>query len=386
MLEPIKITTFTAGNWVKQSGYRAFIPIKINRQWLIDQPELELLIAQAHQKLGELNAFSELVPDVNFFIKMHIAKEATQSSRIEGIQISIEKAFFKSENIRPDERDDWQEVRNYILAMNYAIEQLDVLPLSNRLLRATHKRLLAGVRGKHKQPGEFRRSQNWIGGASLADATFVPPPQQELADLMGDLEQFLHNEAIFLPELVRVAIAHYQFETIHPFLDGNGRTGRLLITLHLVSKKLLVRPSLYLSAFFEEHRQLYFDNLSGVRHRDDMVQWLKFFMVGVMQTAESSIVTFRKITTLKHQLEIKLATLGRKQENARKLLNHLFSQPVVTAQDVSKLIDKSLPTANSLIKNFIAFGILKEKTGYQRNRIFSFREYIGLFEKQVSTQ
>lgn len=382
MLEPINLSTFKAGTWRKQSDYRSFTPTKINRQWIIDQPALEVLITQAHQKLGELNAFSELVPDVNFFIKMHIAKEATQSSRIEGTQTSVEEAFLNSEDIRPDERNDWQEVQNYILAMNYAIEQLEVLPLSNRLLRATHKRLLAGVRGKHKQPGEFRRSQNWIGGASLADAIFVPPPQQELAELMGDLEQFLHNEDIFLSELIRIAIAHYQFETIHPFLDGNGRTGRLLITLHLVSKKLLVRPSLYLSAFFEEHRQLYFDNLFNVRHKDDMIQWLKFFMVGVIQTAESSIVTFRKIIALKHQVELRLATLGRKQQNARKLLFFLFSQPVVTAQDVGKLLDKSLPTANSLIKDFIALGILTEKTGYRRNRVFSFGEYIGLFEKK----
>lgn len=381
MLEPIKISEFEAGTWISQEGYQSLLPTKINRQWLIDLPELEALTAQAHQKLGELNAFSELVPDVDFFIKMHITKEATLSSRIEGTQTSIEEAFLRSEDIRPEGWDDWQEVQNYITAMNFAIEKLDKLPFSNRMIREVHQQLLQGVRGERKQPGEFRRSQNWIGGATLADAVFVPPPPQEVPELMGDLELFLHNENIFVSDLIRVAIAHYQFETIHPFLDGNGRTGRLLITLYLVSKKLLVRPSLYLSAFFEEHRSLYYDNLSGVRSRNALSQWLKFFMVGVIQTAASSVSTFRKITALKQQLETKTASLGRRQANAQKLLHYLFSQPVVTAKTVEESVQVSTPTANTLLQDFTALGILKERTGYQRNRVFSFAEYLGLFEK-----
>lgn len=380
-MESIKIADFKSGHWVKQTSYKAFIPTKINRQWLINDPEIEVLIAQAHQKLGELNAFSELVPDVNFFIKMHIAKEATLSSRIEGTQTSVEEAFLKSEDIRPEERDDWQEVQNYIAAMNYAVQKMDELPLSNRLIRETHKRILHGVRGQHKLPGEFRSSQNWIGGASLADAVFIPPPKHEVLDLMGDLENFLHNEDIFISELVRIALAHYQFETIHPFLDGNGRIGRLLITLFLVSKGLLVRPSLYISAFFQEHRSVYFDNLTGVRNHNNLGQWLKFFMVGIIQTAESSVATFRKITHLKQELALKVSSLKVKQVNARKLLNHLFSQPVVTAKDIMKLLDVTSPTANTLLKEFTRLKILKEKTGYQRNRVFSFTEYLALFEK-----
>jgi len=382
MLEPIKISEFKSGHWVKQVGYKAFIPTKINRQWLIDNPEVEVLIAQAHQKLGELNAFSELVPDVNFFIKMHIVKEATLSSRIEGTQTSVEEAFFKSEDIRPEERNDWEEVQNYIAAMNFAIHALEKLPLSNRLIRETHKRILQGVRGQNKHPGEFRSSQNWIGGATLADAVFVPPPQQEVLDLMSDLEKFLHNDQVFIPELVRVAIAHYQFETIHPFLDGNGRIGRLLIALFLVSKGLLVRPSLYISAFFQEHRTIYFDNLSGVRNSHNMEQWLKFFMVGVIETATSSVATFRKITFLKQELELKVSKLKSKEANTRKFLHYLFSQPVVTAKDVVKLLDTTKPTANNLLKEFTRIGILKEKTGYRRNRVFSFFEYLALFEQQ----
>ena len=348
---------------------------------MINQPELESLITQAHQNLGALNAFSELIPDVSLFIKMHIAKEATQSSKIEGTQTSMEEAFLKSEDIRPDQRDDWQEVQNYIKAMNYALDRLSTLPLSNRLIRETHKILLQGVRGEHKQPGEFRRSQNWIGGASLADAVFIPPAHHEIPDLMGDLEQFLHNDEIFISELVRIAIAHYQFETIHPFLDGNGRMGRLLITLYLVSKKLLMKPSLYLSAFFDKHRQLYFDNLSNVRNKNDLLQWLKFFMVGVIETAESSVTSFRQIIVLRERIERQIDQLGKRRPNAQILLNHLFNQPVVSAQETATVINKSIPTANALIKDFVKMDILKEKTGYQRNRVFSFVEYIQLFEK-----
>lgn len=382
MLEPVRISTIEAGHWVRQQGYRAFVPVKVNRQWLIDVPELEALTAQAHQKLGELSAYAELVPDVDFFIKMHIAKEAALSSRIEGTQTTVEEAFLRSEDIRPEERDDWQEVQNYIEAMHYAINALDTLPLSNRLIRETHRLLLQGVRGQHKQPGEFRHSQNWIGGASLADAAFIPPPHHEVPDLMGDLEMFLHNEDIFIPELVRVAIAHYQFETIHPFLDGNGRIGRLLIALYLVSKGILGKPALYLSAFFEANRQVYYDNLSGVRLRNDLDRWLRFFMVGVIQTATSSVETFRKIAALKHRLELQIAQLGRRQANADRLLQYLFSQPVVSAQDVETALSCSAPTANTLLQTFSTLGILQEKTGYQRNRIFRFAEYIGLFEEK----
>ena len=265
--------------------------------------------------------------------------------------------------------------------MNYALDRLNTLPLSNRLIRETHKILLQGVRGEHKQSGEFRRSQNWIGGASLADAVFVPPAHHEVPDLMGDLEQFLHNEEIFISELVRIAIAHYQFETIHPFLDGNGRMGRLLVTLYLVSKKLLMKPSLYLSAFFDKHRQLYFDNLSNVRNKSDLLQWLKFFVVGVIDTAESSITSFRKIIVLRERSESQINKLGKRRPTAQLLLNHLFHQPVITVQEAKKVINKTIPTANTLIQDFVKMSILKEKTGYQRNRVFSFVEYITLFEK-----
>lgn len=379
MNTPLQISKFRAGRQVRQTGYRSFIPEKVNRQWIVDSPQTETLIAEAHRKLGELNAFSQLIPDIDFFIYMHKAKEATTSSRIEGTQTRIEEAFLRIEEVNPELRDDWQEVQNYIEAMNYAIGELENLPLSNRLLRHTHRLLMQGVRGRHKQPGEFRQSQNWIGGASLQDAVFIPPPQQDVPDLMGDLEQFLHNEDIHVPELVRIAIAHYQFETIHPFLDGNGRIGRLLITLYLVSRRLLVRPSLYLSAFFEKNRMLYYDNLNRTREQHALDHWLKFFMVGVIETSESSIQTFRNILQLKAQIEVQLATLGKKQSNALQLLQFLFSKPVVNAKDVAEAIQSSAPTANSLLADFVQLEILQETTGYQRNRIFHFKPYLDLF-------
>ena len=379
MNRPLKVSEFRAGHWVRQTGFRSFIPEKVDLQWIVDSPETETLIAEAHRKLGELNAFSQLIPDIDFFIYMHKAKEATTSSRIEGTQTRIEEAFLRIEEVNPEQRDDWQEVQNYIEAMNYAIEELENLPLSNRLLRHTHQLLMQGVRGRHKQPGEFRQSQNWIGGATLQDAVFIPPPHQDVPELMGDLEQFLHNEDIHVPELVRIAIAHYQFETIHPFLDGNGRIGRLLITLYLVSKKMLVRPSLYLSAFFEKNRSLYYDNLTRTREQHTLDQWLKFFMAGVIETSESSIQTFRNILILKEKIEAQLFTLGKKQGNALQLLQFLFSKPVVNAKDVTDAVNVSAPTANTLLADFVRLEILQETTGYQRNRIFHFKPYLDLF-------
>jgi Fic family protein len=319
------------------------------------------------------------VPDVDFFIAMHKAKEATTSSRIEGTKTGIGDAFLKIEDVKPEQREDWQEVQNYIRAMNHAIKELEHLPLSNRLIRQTHKLLMEGVRGRHKLPGEFRRSQNWIGGATIKDAGFIPPPHHEVPGLMGDLEKFLHNEDIHVPELLRVAIAHYQFETIHPFLDGNGRIGRLMITLYLVSKKLLVKPSLYLSEFFEKNRMLYYDNLTAVREKNALNQWLRFFLVGVIETSKSSIQTFRNILTLQASIEARTATLGRRQANARRLVQKLYSKPIINAKEVAEILAVSAPTANSLLSGLVRLEILEETTGYLRNRMFRFKEYLNLF-------
>jgi len=246
----MKIEEFVSGRYLQQHSYKSFSPNKINASWTWEDVRINTLLAEANRKLGALDAFSQHVPDTDIFIEMHVIKEATKSSRIEGTQTEIEEAVKKASQIVPERQNDWQEVRNYIDAMNTSIDKLNSLPLSTRLLKEAHKILMKGVRGEHRNPGEFRTSQNWLGGATINDAVFIPPVQTEINELMGDLENFLHNKEIDVPVLIRAAIAHYQFETIHPFLDGNGRIGRLLITLYLVSSGILTKASLYLSDYF----------------------------------------------------------------------------------------------------------------------------------------
>lgn len=375
----MSINNFKAGRLVQRYKYKSFEPNLVNQEWLLDNAELQLLLSQADIKLGELNAFSQLIPDVDFFIKMHILKEGTKSSRIEGTKTNIDDAVQKAEYIEPEKKDDWQEVKNYVEAMNKAIKALDKIPLSNRLLKQAHKTLLQGARGAHKIPGEFRKSQNWIGGASLNDAVFIPPHQDSVEDLMADLEKFLHNENIAIPQLIKIGIAHYQFETIHPFLDGNGRIGRLMITLYLVSNQLLHKPTLYLSDFLEKNKSLYYDNLTKVRNNNDLIQWLKFFLEGVRSTSQNSIQTFKNIIALRGKVENKIIKLGKKQQLARDFLQYLYSNPSIDANDSAKVLQISLSTALRLIEDFVKLKILIEITGLKRNRVFIFEDYIKLF-------
>ena len=336
-------------------------------------------------KLGELNSFAKLIPDTDMFIKMLVYKEAVVSSKIEGTQTNIEDALTDKSEINPEKRDDWQEVNNYVQAMNYAIEKLNNLPLSNRLIKETHKILLSSGRGKYKTPGEFRKSQNWIGGASLEDAVFIPPAYLELPKLLSDFENFINNNTINLPHLIKIAIAHYQFETIHPFLDGNGRIGRLLITLYLVANKVLEKPLLYLSDFFERNRNLYYQNLTKVRTENNLEQWIKFFLVGVSETAELSVQTLKSIMTLKNKIEKeRILMMGKRSKVAFKVFNYLFSSPVVTSKNIKDITKLSPKASNSLIKLFVEQNILSEITGFKRNRIFVFAEYLNLFENHKS--
>ncbi|MDR0793986.1 MAG: Fic family protein [Chitinophagaceae bacterium] len=378
----MNIEDFKSGNFTMQYGYRSFHPNPINRQWNINNPAINTLLEEANLKLGELNAFSAFVPDVDVFIRMHIVKEATQSSRIEGTRTRMDEAVMNAKDIHPEQKDDWQEVQNYIEAMNQSIKSLKKLPLSSRLIRQAHKTLLKGVRGKNKLPGEFRSSQNWIGGATINDAVFVPPHHTLVAECIGDMEKFLNNEKIQVPHLIRIGMAHYQFEAIHPFLDGNGRIGRLLITLYLIDKGLLSKPTLYLSDFIEKNRQHYYNNLRNVSFENQMEQWLKFFLVGVIETAKNAINTFTGIIALRENLEKDVITgLGKKLPAAKLFLNYLYSKPVVTVPDVIETLHITKPTAHALIKDFQNLEILKEQTGYKRNRIFVFERYLKLFEK-----
>ena len=375
----MSIKQYEAGKKVQRYNYQSFEPNYIAKKWHLDSDEVVLLLSEADRKLGELNAFSQLIPDVDFFIRMHVFKEGTTSSRIEGTQTNIDEALQKAENIEPEKKDDWEEVQNYIEAMNTATVALAKLPLSKRLIKQTHKILLQGVRGKHKMPGAFRTSQNWIGGNSLLDARFIPPHQDGIMDYMSDLEKFIHSETINLPHLIKIAILHYQFETIHPFLDGNGRIGRLLITLYLVNFGLLIKPTLYLSDFFEKNKEHYFNNLTNVRTKNDLEHWLKFFLVGVRTTADKSITTLKKIIELRAKLEIKIITLGKKQLLAKQLLNYLYSHPITDAQRVADNLNVSFSTVTRLLQNFVKLKILIENTGYKRNRIFAFENYLKLF-------
>jgi Fic family protein len=382
-MDNLSITQFKAGQLVQRFEYQSFTPTPICRQWQVTQPDLLALMSEADRAIGRLDAFADLIPDTGFFIKMHITKEATVSSKIEGTQTSFEEALWKAEDLRPDKRDDWQEVHNYIEAMKKAIDSLSLLPISNRLLRQTHAILMQGVRGHYKQPGEFRTSQNWIG-ATLKDAIFVPPTHEEVPALMHDLEQFINAEVsglpIQVPHLIKAAIIHYQFETIHPFLDGNGRLGRLLITLYLINKKVLSQPTLYLSDFFERNRRLYYDYLTAVRQQNDLHQWIKFFLAGVVETAQSSVATLQQIVALRNDVELnRLIKLGRKQKDAKKLIDELYKQPIMDAAGIAEAMGVHVATANRMIADFVALGILKELTGFKRNRIYAFQEYIQLF-------
>jgi len=369
---------FTSGTMVNQGYYKAFIPNKINRVWEIDNMEVIHLLSRADRMLGQLDMYSNYV-NIDLYLNMHIAKEATQSSRIEGTQTNMEEAFMKKEEIAIEKRDDWEELQNYIAAMNKAMVDIDTLPFSSRLIRQIHKILLQGVRGKYKMPGEFRSSQNWIGGATINDARFIPPPHTEVPDLMSDLEKFANNPQHNLPELLKIALIHYQFETIHPFLDGNGRIGRLLITLYLVNKGLLKRPILYLSDFFEQHRELYYDNLMLVRTKNDINQWFKFFLTGVIQTAEKGIKTFDNIMTMQKILSEKINTLGSRARDANKVIDDLYVNPIINVSRVEQLINKSNVSSYKLISDLNKIGVLQEITGGQRKRLYVFQEYVNLF-------
>lgn len=375
------IENFKSGHSVKAFQYSYFVPNKVNVEWTWESPLLNKLLERAAIKLGELNSFARMVPNIDLYIQLHVAKEAVVSSKIEGTQTKIEEALLSIEDIQPERRDDWQEVVNYIDAINSTIVQLADLPLSSRLLRNTHALLMQGVRGEHKQPGEFRKSQNWIGGSSLTDAVFIPPSQELVTDLMSDLEQFLHNESIHVPELIKIAIAHYQFETIHPFLDGNGRVGRLLITLFLVSQKILDRPLLYLSMFFEKNRSLYYDKLSAVRTKNDLQNWIIFFLLGIEETASKAVYTLSQILELKERTEKLIdQEFGRRSPIAKSLLNGLFQEPTITVERASILTGLSFKAANDLVQLMWEKEILKESTGNQRNRVFVFEEYLQAFE------
>lgn len=377
---------FIAGKYKKyhqksEAEYQAFLPNSLFQNYDFQDKSTSLLLEEATRLLGEMNAYSHLITDVDFFIKMHVNHEAVASSRIEGTRTEIDEIVLPKEEIDPERRDEWQEVHNYIEAMNSAIEELKNLPISIRLLKNTHKILLSSARGEHKLPGEVRDSQNWIGGASIRTAHFVPPHKDDVSSLLSDWEKFWHDNSVNVPVLIKIALMHYQFETIHPFLDGNGRVGRMFITLQLIERGFLDKPVLYLSDYFEEFRQSYYDALDQVRTKNDWEKWIRFFLEGIVKTSKKGKKKFEDIITLRAHYDAKIVTLGRRAPNARKLLIAMFSQPIMSVSDVQKVIEATYKPANDLVADLVGLGILSEKTGYSRNRYFELKDYVTIFRK-----
>ena len=376
----IQLDKFLAGHYEEGYGYKYFVPNLINDAWEWKDSLINHLLEKAALRLGELNSFSRLVPNIDLFIQLHVTKEAVISSRIEGTQTRMDEALLPENEVKIERRDDWTEVRTYIKALNEAISCLEKLPISSRLIKTTHRLLLDSVRGEHKLPGEFRNSQNWIGGKSLADAKYIPPTHQLVGELMGDLEKFLNNDQIQLPALLKIAIAHYQFETIHPFLDGNGRIGRLLITLFLVKEGLLEKPLLYLSTFFETPKDLYYDNLSAIRTKNDMAQWIKYFLVGIEQTASLAVETLSSILEFKNETENLIrGTYRTRSTNAIIVFHRLLENPYTTIDQVASLCGITFTSASTLVKLLVKDGLLFEITGQSRNRLFVCEQYLNLF-------
>lgn len=378
----MKLEEFNAGNYVNMGDYRAFIPSGINYNWEWIDTKLNKLLAEANRQIGELNAYSLLIPNVDLYIKMHVKIEANKSSRIEGTKTTIEEDLLDISDINPEKRDDWQEVQNYIKATNYGVERIqNGFPVCNRLIREIHKILMQGVRGEHKTPGEFRTSQNWIGGTMPSNAVYVPPPYTELADCLSDFEKFINNENIDTPDLVKIAILHYQFESIHPFLDGNGRIGRLIIPLYIQSRGMLDKPCLYISDYIERNKDTYYDMLTKARKDNDIIGWIKFFLEAIIETSRVAKEKFRNVVEFTHNMEDKIANLSVKYDNAKKVLELFYDEPILNRNKIAEKTSMKLTTVNGVVNAFLGAGIIKETTGYSRNQIFAFEDYINLFLK-----
>jgi Fic family protein len=373
-----------AGRYVRQpAGYRAFVPAPLPPQPSLEWTgELLSLLSAADRALGRLDGAVLTLPNPDLFVFMYVRKEAVFSSQIEGTQSSLQDLLAAEARLfEPNLPRDVDEVINYVRAMNHGLARLPELPVSVRLIREIHAELLRGVRGERLQPGQLRTSQNWIGpaGCSISTATFVPPPPHVVPEALGALETFLHASDE-LPPLVKIALAHVQFETIHPFLDGNGRVGRLLITFLLTERSILHKPVLYLSHYFRRHRQAYYEQLQAVRDGGHWEAWLAFFLRGVIDVAGEATETARRILQLREQHRAAIAAgLGRAAGSGHRVLESLFDRPIVTVGDVQQTTGTSYPSANNLVSRFVELGVLTEMTGYTRNRRFRYSPYIELF-------
>ncbi len=372
-----------AGRYVAQSGgFKAFMPGPLPPDpGIAIDGDLQHRLSEADRALGRLHGSVETLPNPNLFVYMYVRKEAVLSSQIEGTQSSLQDLLAAEAHIAEGIPRDVDEVVNYVRAMNLGLERLEELPVSVRLIREIHRELMRNVRGHHLTPGELRRTQNWIGpaGSTIATASFVPPPPHEVPSLLGDLETFVHADG-HLPLLLQIGLAHAQFETIHPFLDGNGRIGRLLITFLLCEKGALAKPVLYLSHYFKKHRQEYYDLLQAVRDAGDWEAWLRFFLRGVAEVSVEAAGTARQILVLRetHRRQIN-DRLGRVASNGHRVLEQLYEKPVVSVEDVRQITGTTFPAANDVVQRLVELEILKEMTGRARNRRFLYAPYVALF-------
>ncbi len=376
----MKLEDYKSGEYKQGVGYKAFLPSRINHNWGWGDTKLDYLLAEANRQIGELNAYSLLLPNVDLYIKMHVTIEANKSSRIEGTKTTIEDDLSDLQDVSLEKRDDWEEVQNYVKATNFSIERINEgFPICNRLFKEIHKILLAGVRGEKKTPGEFRISQNWIGGTMPSTAVYVPPLVEDLNNCLTDLELFINNEKIDTPELIKIAIIHYQFESIHPFLDGNGRIGRLLIPLYLQSKKYLDNPCLYISFFFEKNRDLYYQKLNNVRTNNDIIGWIKFFLEGIIETAKIAKEKFKNVVELTQKIDGKLTELNVKFDNAKKVMDYFYNEPYSSRKKLADALGMPDSTVNGVVNELKRVNIIKETTGFSKNQIFVFSEYVNIF-------
>jgi len=375
-----------AGTYVRQpSGFAAFVPAALPPSPPVARTaELQALLSAADRAVGRLDGSIETLPNPDLFVLMYVRKEAVLSSQIEGTQSSLQDLLAaEAQVLTSDSPKDVDEVVNYVTAMNHGLERLTDLPVSVRLIREIHAKLLSGVRGSDLQRGELRRTQNWIGpaGSTPATATFVPPPPDVVPSALSELEQFLHGDAE-LPLLVKIGLAHAQFETIHPFLDGNGRCGRLLVTFLLCEGRALQKPVLYLSHYFKHHRQEYYDRLQAVRDRGDWEGWLAFFLKGVADVSAQATDTARRVLALReaHRAAV-TAHLGRAAGNGHRILEKLYERPIMSVSQIRELTNTSYPAANELVSRLTALGILVEFTGQKRHRQFRYDAYVRLFDE-----
>lgn len=386
-MDPENTNTHRAGLYVRQlPGYRAFIPKPLPPNPPIQmEGEIQKLLSRADRALGRLDGATEILPNPDLFVAMYVRKEAVLSSQIEGTQASlIDILEFESDAVVPDNPQDIAEVVNYIDALNYGLQRLETLPVSLRLIREIHSRLMANVRGADKHPGEFRSSQNWIGhiGSTIETAKYVPPPVPDMMGALSDLEHFLHEDNT-LPLLIKVGLVHAQFETVHPFLDGNGRMGRLLITFLLCQEGVLQRPLLYLSHFFKQNKQEYYEHLQRVRDEGDWESWLKFFLSGVDTVAQQATHTARNIVHLRERHRTLITEeLGSSAGSALRLLEHLYKRPIINVKRAGEVLDRKYPNASRIVMKLQELGILIELTEKQRNRMFMYDDYFNMLEQE----